>query len=69
MSKHENSWPFREPVDSSKVQDYYEVITTPMDLKSVKAKVEKLPSDGGYTGIEEFKSDVALIFANARAYN
>jgi hypothetical protein len=69
LNKHENSWPFREPVDSSKVQDYYEVITKPMDLKSVKIKVDKSPSDGGYTGIEEFKQDVALIFENARAYN
>jgi len=26
LMKHENSWPFREAVDRTKVPDYYEVI-------------------------------------------
>lgn len=27
LMQHENSWPFRKPVDREKVRDYYEVIT------------------------------------------
>jgi hypothetical protein len=40
-----------------------------MDLKTVKGKVEKPQKDGGYSGIEQFKEDIALIFKNARTYN
>ena len=36
---HENSWPFRKPVDKDKVRDYYDVIKKPMDLETVKEKV------------------------------
>ena len=38
---HENSWPFRKPVDRVKVRDYYDVIEHPMDLESVRMKVDK----------------------------
>lgn len=27
---HENSWPFRKPVDAKKVPDYYDIIKDPM---------------------------------------
>ena len=40
LLQHENSWPFRKPVDKEKVRDYYEVIKHPMDLESVQKKVE-----------------------------
>ena len=36
---HENSWPFRKPVDRDKVRDYYEVIKRPMDLETIQKKV------------------------------
>lgn len=35
LVQHENSWPFRKPVDTKKVHDYLEVITTPMDLETI----------------------------------
>ena len=69
LVKHENSWPFREPVDNTKVPDYYDMIKFPMDLRTVKENVEKQPKNGGYTSIEEFKRDIAQIFDNARMYN
>ena len=37
--QHENSWPFRKPVDREKVRDYYEVIKRPMDLETIQKKV------------------------------
>jgi len=39
LFQHENSWPFRKPVDKDKVRDYYDVIKKPMDLETVKEKV------------------------------
>jgi hypothetical protein len=29
---HENSWPFRKPVEIKKVPDYYEIIKEPMGI-------------------------------------
>ena len=40
-----------------------------MDLKTVKSLVDSPPSAGGYTGIIDFKKDIALVFSNARSYN
>ena len=40
LFQHENSWPFRKPVDSEKVKDYYTVIKRPMDLETVQRKVQ-----------------------------
>ena len=37
--QHENSWPFRTPVDKEKVRDYYDVIKKPMDLETIQKKV------------------------------
>ena len=39
LAQHENSWPFRKPVDKEKVRDYYDVIKQPMDLETVQKKV------------------------------
>ena len=39
LFQHENSWPYRKPVDREKVRDYYEVIKNPMDLETVQKKV------------------------------
>ena len=75
---HENSWPFRQPVDVDKVRDYYEVITKPMDLETITRKVknglrapgtEPNPELEQYSGMEEFKGDIKQIFDNARTYN
>ncbi|XP_047512305.1 bromodomain adjacent to zinc finger domain protein 1A isoform X6 [Pieris napi] len=63
--KHKDSWPFFEPVSIDDVPDYLDVITTPMDLNTVKQKLE----DGQYTKDEEFLSDVALVFHNCYTYN
>lgn len=39
LLQHENSWPFRKPVDREKVRDYYDVIKYPMDLETVQKKI------------------------------
>jgi hypothetical protein len=58
---------FRVPVDPKKDDcgDYFDVIKTPMDLSTVRDKLTK----DQYQGIEEWKSDIQLIWKNARTYN
>lgn len=74
MNQHENSWPFRKPVDTKKVRDYLEVIKTPMDLETILKKVEarKNPTDPEvvpYSAMEQFRQDIHTMFENARVYN
>ncbi|KAG9334932.1 hypothetical protein JZ751_006254 [Albula glossodonta] len=65
---NELSADFQEPVSSSIMPEYYEVIKTPMDLSMVKAKLEAKRS-AGYGSLEEFVSDVRLIFRNCAEFN
>ena len=56
---------FLEPVNVEMVPDYLSVVSTPMDLSTIKRKVAK----GSYLDPRAFKRDVELIFSNCRAYN
>ncbi|XP_068588922.1 E3 ubiquitin-protein ligase TRIM33 isoform X2 [Cebidichthys violaceus] len=64
---HELSVGFREPVASS-VPNYYKIIKQPMDLKKVKRRLQ-LRSSQYYQTIQEFVSDMRLIFKNCANYN
>lgn len=61
------SWPFLEPVDPVKlgIPDYFDVIKTPMDLSTVRRKLES----GQYSSAEQFETDVRLIISNCYSYN
>lgn len=39
MRKHKSAWPFLEPVNKDDVPDYYDVITEPIDIKSIEKKL------------------------------
>ena len=65
LKAHPNSWPFKEPVDSQYVQDYYQKIKEPMDLETLEKGVES----GKYKNKIEFEKDLRKIFNNAREYN
>ncbi|XP_049806710.1 PH-interacting protein [Schistocerca nitens] len=60
-----DSAPFREPVDALEHPDYYQVIDTPMDLRTVKEDL----LGGNYQSPLEFAKDVRLIFSNSKNYN
>uniref|UniRef100_A0A8C4H678 E3 ubiquitin-protein ligase TRIM33 n=1 Tax=Dicentrarchus labrax TaxID=13489 RepID=A0A8C4H678_DICLA len=64
---HELSVGFRDPVPSS-VPNYYKIIKQPMDLKKVKKKLQ-LRSSHFYQSIQEFVSDMRLVFQNCAKYN
>lgn len=53
------------PVNSKKVKDYYNIITMPMDIQTIKKKV----SEKQYKSRDEFLGDWTQIFENSRIYN
>lgn len=67
LTSHRYSWVFGKPVDpvALNIPDYFSIISEPMDLGTIKSKLEK----NMYSGIEEFASDVRLTFSNAMTYN
>ncbi|KAL3317601.1 hypothetical protein Ciccas_003746 [Cichlidogyrus casuarinus] len=58
---------FLEPVDaiSLGLHDYHDIIKFPMDLSTIKTKLE----NGQYQGKQEFADDVRLMFNNCYKYN
>ncbi|KAF9958321.1 hypothetical protein BGZ72_000526 [Mortierella alpina] len=56
---------FSQPVDIIAVPDYPNVIKNPMDLSTMRAKVER----NFYPNIDEFLKDFQLVCDNARLYN
>ncbi|CAM9629715.1 unnamed protein product [Ascophyllum nodosum] len=58
---------FREPVDwrGLGLHDYPVVIKNPMDLGTVKLRLQQ----GAYSGADVFAADVRLIWDNCRTYN
>jgi bromodomain and WD repeat domain-containing protein 1/3 len=53
------------PVDQLEHPDYYQVIDTPMDLRTVKEDL----LGGNYESPLEFCKDMRLIFMNSKNYN
>ncbi|KAJ2079968.1 hypothetical protein H4R24_003403 [Coemansia sp. RSA 988] len=56
---------FLEPVDTNVITDYLNVIKQPMDLGTMRRKVET----EAYRSIDEFRQDLLLVCNNARQYN
>jgi bromodomain-containing protein 3 len=64
---HKYGWPFQTPVDyvGLNIPDYPEKIKHPMDLGTIKQKIEA----NEYVDVEDFASDVRLTFDNCCTYN
>ncbi|KAK1382214.1 hypothetical protein POM88_019949 [Heracleum sosnowskyi] len=67
LIKHPASYGFCEPVDPVKlnIPDYFSIISKPMDLGTVRTKLQK----NMYLTDVEFKEDVKLTFSNAMLFN
>ncbi|XP_017246613.1 transcription factor GTE7 [Daucus carota subsp. sativus] len=67
LMKHRHGWVFNKPVDvvALRLPDYYEVVKRPMDLGTVKSKLDKRV----YRTPLEFARDVRLTLDNAMLYN
>ena len=61
------SIPFRQPVDAGAlgIPDYYDIIKKPMDLSTIKRKLDT----GAFKDPWEYVEDVWLMFDNAWIYN
>ncbi|XP_043564921.1 E3 ubiquitin-protein ligase TRIM33-like isoform X1 [Chiloscyllium plagiosum] len=59
---------FQEPVPASVVPDYYKIIKKPMDMCTVKMKLQRQHSQH-YNTAEEFVGDIRLIFKNCEEFN
>uniref|UniRef100_A0A663LN33 RING-type E3 ubiquitin transferase n=1 Tax=Athene cunicularia TaxID=194338 RepID=A0A663LN33_ATHCN len=63
---HEMSLAFQDPVPST-VPDYYRIIKKPMDLSTIKKRLEV--TNSFYTKPEDFVADFRLIFQNCAEFN
>ena len=61
LRKEKRYTPFWRPVDPEETPDYYEVIRNPIDLETIRAKVDA----ADYLNLQAFLDDVDLIRANA----
>ncbi|OIT19385.1 PREDICTED: transcription factor GTE2-like [Nicotiana attenuata] len=67
LMKHKNGWVFNTPVDvkSLGLYDYFDIIKHPMDLGTVKLRLDR----NEYRTPQDFAADVRLTFNNAMTYN
>lgn len=67
LMKHKHGWVFNAPVDVENLGllDYFTIIKHPMDLGTVKTRLNK----NWYKSPKEFAEDVRLTFHNAMTYN
>lgn len=67
LQSHAHGWVFNSPVDPVELNlpDYFEVIEKPMDLGTVKKKLD----NGVYRNLKEVEGDINLTFDNAMLYN
>lgn len=67
LMKHKHGWVFNTPVDPDAfgLHDYFDIIKNPMDLGTVKSRLDK----NWYKSPREFAEDVRLTFSNALTYN
>ncbi|XP_027746517.1 bromodomain testis-specific protein isoform X3 [Empidonax traillii] len=67
MWRHNYSWPFHQPVDAAALNlpDYYSIIKKPMDLGTIKKRLEH----NYYTKAAECIEDFKTMFLNCYMYN
>ncbi|KAJ8264168.1 hypothetical protein GJAV_G00145980 [Gymnothorax javanicus] len=65
--KHQFSWPFQQPVDAVKLNlpDYYKIIKCPMDMGTIKRRLENFY----YWNAQECIQDFSTMFTNCYIYN
>ncbi|KAI5173836.1 hypothetical protein PAEPH01_2060 [Pancytospora epiphaga] len=67
LKRNQNAGPFLKPVDAVAlgIPDYYEKIKEPMDISTIRKKLE----NGEYKSPDEFDGDMKLMFNNCYTYN
>uniref|UniRef100_A0A2P2HYB3 Bromodomain adjacent to zinc finger domain protein 1A n=1 Tax=Hirondellea gigas TaxID=1518452 RepID=A0A2P2HYB3_9CRUS len=65
IQQHDEAWPFLKPVNKKLVPDYYQLIRKPMDLQTMRERLNSIK----YGSDEEFLADGLLVFQNCQQYN
>jgi hypothetical protein len=65
MEALEHAWPFLYPVNTKQFPTYKKVIKQPMDLATMKKKLDA----NGYKLRDDFVEDIRLIFSNCELFN
>ncbi|XP_063240914.1 uncharacterized protein LOC134541412 isoform X2 [Bacillus rossius redtenbacheri] len=65
LKSRKYAWPFAEPVEEEYAPRYYSIISRPMDLRSMEARLDR----GRYRTFADFRADFQLIVDNCRQYN
>jgi hypothetical protein len=65
MSNHRSAWPFHEPVDTTVVTDYLDIVAISVDLSLIQKRVE----ENVYVSKAAFKADLDLMCENCMTYN
>ena len=66
LMRHNDSGPFRTPVDLGAYSDYLKFVSRPIDLGTIQRKLK----NGEYGDeLATFDADCKLIFSNSKAYN
>ena len=65
IQNHDKAWPFLHPVNKDEVPDYYNVITSPMDLSTIEERLEH----DLYATPRDLVNDLKLVFSNCKQYN
>ncbi|KAL3938020.1 MAG: hypothetical protein SGBAC_006977 [Bacillariaceae sp.] len=66
VEEQQFSWPFREPVDTSEVKDYLEVIKVPIDLQTIEKRTRM---GDHYKSKQMLYADLMLMVNNCKLYN
>merc|ERR1719438_313840 len=65
LIKHKDGWPFDRPITKAEVPDYHLHVKRPMDLGTIKSKL----NDMFYTKNQQVIDDIRLVFNNCYSYN
>ncbi|XP_076631658.1 bromodomain adjacent to zinc finger domain protein 2B isoform X8 [Colletes latitarsis] len=65
LEQQDEAWPFLLPVNTKQFPTYKKIIKTPMDLSTIKKKLQ----DSVYKSREEFCADVRQMFINCEVFN
>lgn len=60
------AWPFREPVDTTEVKDYLEIIKDPIDLSTIEKRIRK---GDWYKSRQMLYADLMRMVNNCKLYN
>ena len=66
VNTHRSAWPFHEPVDTTIVTDYSDIIKDPIDLSLISKRVK---SGDYYTSKQMLRADLDRMCTNCLTYN